>query len=491
MTDYERKQTWDRPSDALALPHVVKTIAMCLDNQKDFSSFLHAVPRSLWTPALSAFLDCRTTTPPSVRANWPHIRLRDMDLSPSVLALLAVTLPLRPRIEIKCPIRDAAQLASLVAVLGPALRSVRLHFLGHFVVDRQVHAISSLLLQRCPRLHQVSIRVGTYRATEVAELNGLLVVVAHPHVHDLSLSLFSLQRATTVPRLGHLLASWLSTAPATKLRLVCDAAMDDDAMMAFCDALQANTTLQKLTIGHVPSLNGFHGRTLPVSLKRLKWNVDSNEVVDAATLTDLATAVGATQLERLECNVFGSLATCPAAAPMLSQLQSLTVHKLGIGTMEALIAGLSSVPALTSLDLRNCDLSTSVEQLLVTLATTCMHLETLRVSNQQLTHDGATAVLSGVLQLPRLTTLSLCTRLLDALHVLPELVAAGRHLRLLSLMAIGRENYKMEKRAIYQALAQTPDVPFVVDMLPEDMDGSVVDALRRSADRSSRCWLSL
>ncbi|KDO35242.1 hypothetical protein SPRG_00087 [Saprolegnia parasitica CBS 223.65] len=186
MTDNERKQTGDRPTppDALALPHVVEAIAMCLSDQDDFSSHLHAVPRSLWTPALSAFLDCNSTTPHSVRANWPHIKLRDMDLQPSVLALLAATLPLRPRIQLHCFILDATQLASLVAVLGPALSSVRLHFLGHHVVDRQVHAISSLLLQRCPRLWQVSIRVGINWATDIVELNGLLDVVAHPHVHD-------------------------------------------------------------------------------------------------------------------------------------------------------------------------------------------------------------------------------------------------------------------------------------------------------------------
>ncbi|KDO20139.1 hypothetical protein SPRG_14618 [Saprolegnia parasitica CBS 223.65] len=487
MTDKKRTpRARTTPPDALALPHVTEAIAMCLDNQADFSSFLHSVPRSLWTLALTAFLDCSTTAPHWVYANWPCIVLRDMDLSPSVWTLLAATLPLRPRIELQFAIQDAARLTSLVAVLGPALSSVILFFSRGCMVQGRGQAISNLLLQRCPRLRQVSISVISCSENEAVELNDLLAVVAHPHVRD-----FDLELATATPRLGHHLAAWLSTAPATKLRLVDVAQMDHDAVIAFCKALQASTTLRELTMYNTPALGGFHGRTLPVSLKRFEWNVSSNVVVDAATLTDLATAVGPTQLERLECSVFGQLATCPAAAPMLSQLQSLVVSRLHVDNMLALIAGLSSVPALTSLDLRHCNLLLSTELLMETLAMTCMHLETLRVSDQQSTHDGATAVLSGVLQLPRLTTLDLWMPLLDVLHVLPELVAAGRHLRRLSLMSIGRPNYKVEKRAIYEALAQVPNVPFVLQTLPKDMDKFVVDALSRRADRRHHCDLAL
>ncbi|KDO30404.1 hypothetical protein SPRG_04318 [Saprolegnia parasitica CBS 223.65] len=486
---HKQKSTRMASPDALALPHVIETIATCLSNQEDFTSFLHAVPRSLWTPALTAFLDCSSTTSPSVIANWPRIELRTMDLPPLLLALLAATLPLRPRIELQFAVRDAASLASLVAVVGPALNIVTLQFHRGCMVRGGGRMISSLFLQRCPRLRHVAIAVDPYTENEAVEVNDLLTVVAHPHVHESSLSLFNLQRATTVPRLGHLLASWLSTAPATKLRLANVAQMDHDGVIAFCKALQANTTLQELAISHVRSLGGFHGRTLPVSLKTLTWNVRLNGAVDDATMTDLATAVGRTQLERLECSVFGQLATCPASASMLSQLQCLSVSWSHADHMPAMIAGLSSVPALTSLTARHCSLSTSMELFMRTLATTCVHLESLSVGDKDLTRDGAIAVLSGVLQLPHLTTLSLWMPPRCALHVLPELIAAGRHLRRLSLMAIGRDNYKMEKRAIYLALALTHDVPFVVDTLPKDMDKFVVDALSPRADRCHKCDL--
>ncbi|KDO17587.1 hypothetical protein SPRG_16833, partial [Saprolegnia parasitica CBS 223.65] len=302
MTDNGRKQKAARvtPPDALALPHVMEAIATSLDNQEDLESFLYAIPRSLWTPALTAFLDCTTVMPSSVSTNWPHIKLTRIRFRSSILPLLAATLPLRPRIELEYGVRDVLPLAPVVAVLGPALSSIILGFYSGRMDQGRGQAISNLLLQRCPRLRQVSISVISYSESDAAELNGLLAVVAHPHVHDLSIDLLL---AITVPRLGHLLASWLSTAPATKLTLVRVAQMDDDAMMAFCDALQANTTLQELNIIDIPSLNGFHGRTLPVSLKIL--NVYFNGVVDAATLTSLATAVGRTQLERLECSVFG------------------------------------------------------------------------------------------------------------------------------------------------------------------------------------------
>ncbi|KDO21662.1 hypothetical protein SPRG_13000 [Saprolegnia parasitica CBS 223.65] len=471
-------------SDALALPHVIEAIATSLDNQDDFSSFFHAVPRSLWTPALTAFLDCSTTTPPSVHAYWPHIKLRDMDLPPSVLALLAATLPLRPRIELQYVIRDAARLVSLVAALGPALRSIFLDFDEGAMIQGQGRAISNLLLQRCPRLRHMNISVISCSENEAVELNDLLAVVAHPHVHNLSISLESVTIAP--PRLGHHLATWLSTArPATILSLAHIDQMDHEGAIAFYDALQANTTLQELIVYNTPALGGFHGRTLPVSLKRLRWNVD--EVVDAAMLTDLATAVGPTQLEHLECIGFGQLATCPAAAPMLSQLQSLTASSLYADDMESLIAGVSLVPALTYLVLRGGNLSTFMELLLEALATTCMRLSGLAVDDRNLTRDGATAVLSGVLRLPRLTSLRLSMHLLDVLHVLPEHVAAGRHLRCLTLKTIEFNVKDEEKCAIYKALAQVPDVPFVLQRLPKDMEKFVVDALSPRADRRHEC----
>ncbi|KDO35240.1 hypothetical protein SPRG_00085 [Saprolegnia parasitica CBS 223.65] len=159
--------------------------------------------------------------------------------------------------------------------------------------------------------------------------------------------------------------------------------------------------------------------------------------------------------------------------------------------MEALLAGLSSVPALTSLERRHC--SSSTELLMETLATTCMHLETLRVSDEQLTRRQVVVVLSGTLDLPRLTSLSITIRLSPMLDVLPELVAAGRRLRTLHLETIvhgGEHGGAGEgKRALCRALALILNVPFVVDALPEDTDAFVVDALGPRADRGDRCRL--
>ncbi|KDO25162.1 hypothetical protein SPRG_09436, partial [Saprolegnia parasitica CBS 223.65] len=405
MTDSGRQTKAARPTplDVLALPHVVEAIATGLDNPYDFRCFLDAVPRVLWTPALTAFLDCNTVMPSSVITKWPRILLRSMELPPFVLTLVAATLPLRPRIELRGAIRDAAPLlASFVAVLGPALSSVTLNFFIGCTVQGQ--AISDLLLQRCPRLRKVTIMCFTLSENETVELNDLLAVVAHPHVEDLDISLPDM---TATPRLGHLLATWLSTAPATILQLANVTQMDHDGAIAFCDALQASATLRELTMYNAPAFGGFHGRTLPVSLKTLAWESRPDRVVDVTALTDLATAVGPTQLKRLYCNVFGQLAACSAAAPMLSQLQCLMVSRLHADDMPALIAGLSSVPALTSLHLPDCDLSSSTELLLETLATTCMHLESLDIYSYLLTRREVVAVLSRTLDLPRLTSLSI------------------------------------------------------------------------------------
>ncbi|KDO30408.1 hypothetical protein SPRG_04322 [Saprolegnia parasitica CBS 223.65] len=334
MADNKRQTRVARPTppDALALPHVVEAIATCLRDQADFSSYLHAVPRSLWTPALTAFLACNTTPP------------QRMALPPSVLVLLAATLPLRPRIELEFVTRDAARLASLVAVLGPSLSSVTIHLSSNGVANGRGRAMSDLLLQGCPHLRRVIISVVPRRANQLVELNDALGVVAHPH-------------------------------------------MDHDAVIAFCEALQASTTLRDV-VSNVPSLGGFHGRTLPVSLIILDWESRANEIVDDATLTDLATAVGRTQLKYLVCNAFGQLATFPAAAPMLAQLQWLIVSGLHANDMKALIDGLSSVPSLTSLSLHKCSLSSSMELLRETLATTCVHLAKLTVRDQHPTRDG-------------------------------------------------------------------------------------------------------
>ncbi|EQC32740.1 hypothetical protein SDRG_09712 [Saprolegnia diclina VS20] len=486
MPDNKQKATRATPLDALALPHVVEAIATSCGNHQDLESFLVAVPPSLWTPALTAFLDCKTVMPSSVRANWPHIELHDIDLPPSVLARLAATLPLHPRMELLYPVGDAAPLARLIDVLGPALSGVELCILSDRTIDGRGKAISNLLLQRCPRLRHVSIFVGSSPTTDMIELNDLLAVVAHPHVHDLYINL---QRATGAPRLGHHLASWLSTAPATKLNMSNVSAMDADGVIAFCNALQTNSTLQELVVSNVPSLGGFHGRTLPVSLETLTWGV-CYRVVDQ-TVTDLATAVGPTRLKRLDCSVFGRLAKYRAAAPMLERLQCLMVSELNADEMGALIAGLPAAPALTTLSLHDCILSLSAELLMETLATKCVRLGALVVIDRHLTSNGFTAVLSGVVRLPYLTSLILPMRLSDVLNLFPALAAAGRHLHYLDLSILRRPEGDLERRAIYQALTQAHDVPFVLQSMPKDMDNFVADALSPCADRCHQCDLIL
>ncbi|EQC32742.1 hypothetical protein SDRG_09714 [Saprolegnia diclina VS20] len=495
MADEERTPQAARmsPPDALMLPHVIEAIATCSINQEDFESFLRAVPRSLWTPALVAFLDCHTEKPSTVSVNWPRIKLTDVELSPSVLTLLAAMLPLRPRMVLRRTDWDAASLASLIAVLGPALSDVTLLFSSNRTVNGQGHAISNLFLQRCPRLRRVVICEEPTTAAEIIELNDLLAVAAHPHVEDMTINL---RRATATPRLGHLLATWLLTAPSRELLLENATALDHDGVIAFCDALQANTTLTNLSIRNASALGGFHGRTLPVSLKTLTWNVRFNRVINVVTLTDLATAVGPTHLEQFDCNVFCWLATCPAAAPMLAQLQMLTVSSLDVGDITSLLAGLSSVPVLISLTLRNCNLSSSTRLLMKTLATTCVHLVRLDVSDHDLTRDDASAVIIGVTRLLQLTSLTLSMRLSDVLHILPALIAAGRHLRDLTLTAAWSDAdddaddiLNLGMRAIFRALAQVHDVPFVAATLPKNMDQFVIDALGPRADRCHQCEL--
>ncbi|EQC32739.1 hypothetical protein SDRG_09711 [Saprolegnia diclina VS20] len=208
MSNSEHQATAGRPTPphALALPHVVEAIATSLSNYTDFENFVHVVPPSLWTPALAAFLECITVMPSSVITYWPYILLQQKRLPPSVMALLAATLPLQPRIHIEWPILDAASLVSLVAVLGPSLSYVTLHFGSTSVADGQAQAINELLLQRCPRLRYVAMHVVPRMANALGELNDALAVIAHPHVRD---SYLNLEFAIATPRLGHLLASWL------------------------------------------------------------------------------------------------------------------------------------------------------------------------------------------------------------------------------------------------------------------------------------------
>ncbi|EQC33744.1 hypothetical protein SDRG_08846 [Saprolegnia diclina VS20] len=453
MAEAGRQQKAGRPTPppALALPQVIEAIATCLYYVDDSDNFLHAVSRCVWAPALTAFYELRIT--PSVTAEWPLLYLDAMEASREVLALVAATLPLRPCVVIP----DAIwQLASLVKV-APILAG-----LSRVTLD-------DLLLQRCPFLHDININVEALHAMADAELNDLLAVFAHPRLRWMRIDLLNARIIT--PQFGQRLITWLRTVPATKtyLSLTNVAHWDRATVLAFCDALQANTSLCCLSISNVVGLGGFHGRCFPTSLKVFSWSCHGD--VDDATIQDVATALGPTKLERLCSSAFGQLTRCSATAQQLATLQHLSVYRLSVQKMNELVA----VPALTSLKLDACDVSSVAEHLMETLATTCVHLEKLLIPEHPLTRDGVTTIFVGALRLPQLTSLSLSMRLPDVLYALPELVDVGRHVPDLYLVS-STPNQESEahegKRASYLASA-------------------VAAALGPRADRDHRCRLLL
>ncbi|KDO18953.1 hypothetical protein SPRG_14386 [Saprolegnia parasitica CBS 223.65] len=103
------------PPDGLLQPHIIEAIASSLCTRDDFTSFLDAVPRSLWSPALSALVDVCAMAPPDHLYNeWPRLLLCKVDVSPEILAMLAKVLPLRLCIDVTDAIREAAPLANLL-----------------------------------------------------------------------------------------------------------------------------------------------------------------------------------------------------------------------------------------------------------------------------------------------------------------------------------------------------------------------------------------
>ncbi|EQC26655.1 hypothetical protein SDRG_15493 [Saprolegnia diclina VS20] len=513
MADEEERKTKKgraTPPDGLLFPHVIEAVATSLDTRDGFAAFLDAVPRSLWTPALTAFVDVCSLAPSYVYSDWPHLMLTETaDLPHEVLPMLVKTLPLRLCIDVECEIYEAAPLVQLVPSIGPALSYISLVFNDTIMVDGQGQTIANLLLEQCPCLRELLVDVAASRnnnhnADERVELSNLLAAVAHPRVEQLSVSLLD---AHATPRLGHYLASWLSTAPTTGLSLRDVAHMDDDAAIAFCDALQANTTLTELSLHRVVNILGFRGRTLPPSLDRFEFDARFHNLdVNDATIEHLAIAVGATKLEHFGCSVFGRVAQCPAAAPMLAQLQSLEVHGLRADGVEALVAGLSTVPALISLVLGKSAMASedAAVQLMDALATSCTHLTHLNLNEHGMRRDGVAAVLAATPRLPQLTSLDVSPshdrmKLHELLCVLMELVAAGRHVQELSFQTIKSQNgrratlvdSKEDKRAVLRALAMIQDVPFVVDRFPVDVEPHVVEALGATADRAERCTLNL
>ncbi|EQC26653.1 hypothetical protein SDRG_15491 [Saprolegnia diclina VS20] len=511
MSESREKKGRATPLDGLVQPHIIEAIATSLDNSVEFNCFLDAVPRSLWTPALTAFVDVTTVAPSSVYDDWPYLILCETDLSPTVVGMLVQTLPLRLLMGFECTIYEAAPLVQLVPSLGPALSSIILAFDDTIMVDGQGQTIADLLLQQCPRMTHILIHAvfnnNNNNNEERVELSNLLAVVAHPRVEQLLLSLHDVH---ATPRLGHYLASWLLRAPSTSLILRNIIHMDDDAAMAFCDALQANTTLTELVLSRVANLVDLRGRTLPTSLQHLEWatRVGAPDV-DDATIEHLAIAVGSTRLKHFGCCVFGRVAQCPAAASMLAQLQSLDVIALPADGVQALIAGLSTVPALTTLALQKSQMTSEDDavQLMDALATSCPLLSRLNLNEHAMGYDGVAAVLAAAPRLPQLTSLDVSPKfnvmtLPELLYILMELVVAGRHVRELYVKTVMRQmtvngvraplsDGKKVKRAVLRALAMIHDVPFVLNQFPANVEPHVVDALGATAERADRCQLYL
>ncbi|KDO27153.1 hypothetical protein SPRG_07860 [Saprolegnia parasitica CBS 223.65] len=355
-------------------------------------------------------------------------------------------------------------------------------------IDGQGRAIAELLRQ-CPNLRTLNINApGDDDADDDSvELNDLLAVladpVAHPRLQNMALHL---DDAHATPRVGHVLAAWLRAAPIQSLHVSNVVRMDDSAAIAFCDALEASTTLQDLSILSVANLAGFHGRQLPASL--LKLDFGTNAVLDDATIRHLATALGSTRLQRLACSDFPRLVQIPAAAPMFHQLHSLVVNELRDDQAEAFLAGLACVPALRYLAFWCSTPGTwdFAARLMDTLETTCRRLDHLRLEQVPMDRSAVAAVLAGVPRLPHLIWLNVAPNMF---YVLTELVAAGRHVReLLVSLHIAHDD---DKRAFLRALALVRDVPFVVCDLPDDVESDVADVLAPRPDRRDRCRLRL
>ncbi|KDO35233.1 hypothetical protein SPRG_00078 [Saprolegnia parasitica CBS 223.65] len=497
MTDGRMKAARTASPDALLLPHVIEAIATSIDSSEDFTSFVHAVPQSLWTPALAAFLALTASPPASVEVAWPSIVINDTDLPSAVLAQICKTLPLRPQIEIECTIQHAEHLSSIVPHLGASIHYLSVEFDELIMIDGQGRQVAELLLQ-CPNLWEIWINVLAQRDAddEHIELSDLLAVIADPIKHaNLGRLTIDLQHARATPRLGHLLATWLTTAPRISLHVENVISMDEDAAMVFCDALQANTALEELILLSVTNLSGFHGRKLPASLRRVELSLEApiDAEIDDVTIESLATALGSTHLDHFSCNVFGQLVQCSAAAPMFRQLSKLEVSALQADGVDAFLAGLSHLPALQDLAVVQSTIGTRdfATLLMETLVTTCPHLQMLRLDTVPLSCDAVSTVLAGVPRLPCLKWLNVSPRSTilpaDIFYVLPELIAAGRHVR--DLLFIVPLLHGDDELAVLRVLALVRDVPFFFDKLPLNADAYVVDALGAQNKQSDRCRL--
>ncbi|EQC27746.1 hypothetical protein SDRG_14495 [Saprolegnia diclina VS20] len=435
-------------------PRLIEAIAGCLQMSIDFDAFLNAMPRPLWTPAMTAWRTLSTNA--AMAVTWPSITLHQFEYAPNVLSMLRSTLSLGPHVTFNQSIIHACELAAVVPTIGPAIKALSLA-----VEDEQLHpgegqAVADLVRQ-CSSLRELKIESTVYMEGDPEpELDALLGAVAHPTVRHLELTLFY----PNAPRLGTFLSQWLQSAPAKKLCLLRVTFQDGDA---FCDGVQANRTLVHLDLHEIEGIDGLRGRRLPSSLRYLVWGATHSG--DSATLDNMAHALERTRLKHLRCAFFEEVASRPAAWPMLPHLTSLdTGDGMNVAQMQLLLEALARLASLKELKLANFGFDASTfDVVLPALVIHCPYLTDLDLQGNACDDETIKKLLAVAPQLPRLRHLTASRDQYNVLGYIPELVAAGRHLKSLSMDAPGRRHHGIDaKLKMFRALAKIQDQPFYV-----------------------------
>ncbi|EQC30725.1 hypothetical protein SDRG_11484 [Saprolegnia diclina VS20] len=180
---------------------------------------------------------------------------------------------------------------------------------------------------------------------------------------------------------------------------------------------------------------------------------------------------------------------------MFRQLHELHVVALRADDVDSFLTGLVCVPALQYLSVSRSLIGARdfATLLMENLVATCPHLEKLRLDTVPLNCNAVSAVLAGAPRLPRLKWLNVSPMAsmlpTDIFYVLPELIAAGRHVReLLFVVPMLQDD---DELAVLRVLALAHEVPFFCGNLPHNADAYVVDALGAPHKQSDRCRLRI
>ncbi|KDO28707.1 hypothetical protein SPRG_06562 [Saprolegnia parasitica CBS 223.65] len=485
--------------DGLLQPGLIEAIARFVPSADDFGNFLGAFPEELWTPALTALMALCESRHEELRVYWPSIELDDTDLPPELLDLLRSVASLRLPLHIIGTVRCLQGLPALVAAAGPLITTLMVEFEAEMLSTGDGQAIADLILQ-CSSLRtlDVSVMSDVQNDNEVSELPALLQAIPHPAVRKLALHL---HQARAVPQAGRLVAQWLRTVPGEELVFSRAPGMDLDDVPSLCDAFQANSTLTKIAVHDVPGLDGFHGRRLPRTLRDFSWNVFKSRLDDPpaptdAILDDLAHALEHTKLEKLGCNYIGNLRWRLPAWTLVDHVRSIDCFILDEAHMAELCVVLPTLPALASISVRTTVPSTAMLTLLCRTLTRC-HVTKLDISCPSFDREALKVVLAAVPDLPTLQSVHAASDLwtnLDLFYCCRELVAAGRHLKELTLdenVTYGPDEDTTNYDAVLRMLSLVANPPFVVRNLPEHIEGDVAEALSQSKDSPGRCTLCL